>query len=85
MLDPLRARAEADAAERRGAGSLWGAGPVAWEGVTAGTVAQPEVVKRFNSQGAEPSPLASEEFAPFVKSEIAKWAKIVAETGMKAD
>lgn len=44
MLDPLRARAEADAAERRGAGSLWGAGPVAWEGVTAGTVVQPEVV-----------------------------------------
>lgn len=48
-------------------------------------VAQPEVVKRFNSQGAEPSPLASEEFAAFVKSEIAKWAKIVAATGMKAD
>lgn len=48
-------------------------------------VAQPEVVKRFNSQGAEPSPLASDEFAVFVKSEIAKWAKIVAATGMKAD
>ena len=48
-------------------------------------VAQPEVVKRFNLQGAEPSPLASEEFAAFVKSEIAKWAKIVAATGMKAD
>ncbi|MBY0268246.1 MAG: tripartite tricarboxylate transporter substrate binding protein [Burkholderiales bacterium] len=48
-------------------------------------VAQPEVVKRFNSQGAEPSPLASEEFAAFVKSEIAKWGKIVAATGMKAD
>lgn len=48
-------------------------------------VAQPEVVKRFNSQGAEPSPLASDEFAAFVKSEIAKWAKIVAATGMKAD
>ncbi len=44
MLDPLRARAEADAAERRGAGALWGSGPVAWEGVTAGTVAQPEAV-----------------------------------------
>jgi hypothetical protein len=44
MLDPIRARAEADAAERREAGTLWGAGPVAWEGVTAGTVAQPEVV-----------------------------------------
>ena len=44
MLDPVRARAEADAAERRGAGTLWAAGPVAWEGVTVGTVAQPEVV-----------------------------------------
>ena len=44
MLDPLRARAEADAAERRGAGTLWAAGPVAWEGVTVGTVAQSEVV-----------------------------------------
>lgn len=44
MLDPARARAEADAAERRGAGTLWSAGPVAWEGVSAGTVAQAEVV-----------------------------------------
>lgn len=48
-------------------------------------VVQPEVVKRFNSQGAEPSPLGSEAFAAFVKTEIAKWAKIVAATGMKAD
>lgn len=44
MLDPIRARAEADAAERRGEGTLWAAGPVAWEGVTVGKVAQPEVV-----------------------------------------
>lgn len=48
-------------------------------------VAQPEVVKRFNAQGAEPSPLRSEEFTPFVRAEIAKWAKIVAATGMTAD
>ena len=44
MLDPARARAEADAAERRGAGTLWAPGPVAWEGVSVGTVAQAEVV-----------------------------------------
>ena len=44
MLDPVRARAEADAAERRGAGTLWAAGPVEWETVSAGTVSQPEVV-----------------------------------------
>ena len=51
MLDPVRARAEADAAERRGAGTLWAAGPVAWEGVTVGTVAQPEVVPIVEDAG----------------------------------
>ena len=56
MLDPLRARAEADAAERRGAGTLWGAGPVAWEGVTAGTVAQPEVVPTVEEAPGEAAP-----------------------------
>ena len=52
MLDPLRARAEADAAERRGAGALWAAGPVAWEGVSVGTVAQAEVVPTVDDDGA---------------------------------
>ena len=53
MLDPLRARAEADAAERRGAGALWAAGPVAWEGVTVGTVSQTEVVPVVEEVGGE--------------------------------
>jgi hypothetical protein len=56
MLDPLRARAEADAAERRGAGTLWAAGPVAWEGVTAGTVAQAEVVPTVEAGPADAAP-----------------------------
>lgn len=51
MLDPVRARAEADAAERRGAGTLWTAGPVAWEGVSVGTVAQAEVVPVVDDGG----------------------------------
>lgn len=59
MLDPLRARAEADAAERRGAGTLWAAGPVAWESVTAGTVSQPEVVPVVEDAGGERSGVAS--------------------------
>ena len=42
----------------------------------------PDVVQRFHAQGAEPSPLGTAEFAAFVKSEIAKWAKVVAATGM---
>lgn len=53
MLDPVRARAEADAAERRGAGSLWAEGPVAWETVTAGTVRQ-EVVPVVEADGEAP-------------------------------
>ena len=57
MLDPLRARAEADAAERRGAGVLWAAGPVAWEGVTAGTVVQPEVVPSVEEGPSEAAPV----------------------------
>lgn len=57
MLDPLRARAEADAAERRGAGPLWAAGPVAWEGVTVGTVAQAEVVPTVEEGPAEAVPV----------------------------
>jgi hypothetical protein len=53
MLDPVRARAEADAAERRGAGTLWAAGPVAWDAVSAGTVTQPEVVPVVEAEGGE--------------------------------
>lgn len=55
MLDPARARAEADAAERRGAGTLWGAVPVEWDAVSVGAVAQPEVVPVVEDGGAEES------------------------------
>ena len=57
MLDPARARAEADAAERRGTGTLWTAGPVAWEGVSVGAVAQAEVVPSLEElDDGEPAP-----------------------------
>lgn len=55
MLDRERARAEADAADRRGASTLWATGPVAWESVSAGAVAQPEVVPVVEDAGGEPS------------------------------
>lgn len=48
-------------------------------------VRSPEVRDRLNAAGAEPSPLPMEVFAPFVKSEVEKWAKVVAATGMTAD
>jgi tripartite-type tricarboxylate transporter receptor subunit TctC len=45
----------------------------------------PEVRERLQAQGAEPSPLAGDEFAAFVKREVEKWAKVVAVTKMTAD
>jgi tripartite-type tricarboxylate transporter receptor subunit TctC len=45
----------------------------------------PEVIARFHAQGAEPAPLGTDEFAPFVKREVEKWAKVVAATGMTAE
>jgi tripartite-type tricarboxylate transporter receptor subunit TctC len=47
--------------------------------------ALPQVVKQFNTHGAEPAPLAQDEFTAFVKSEGEKWARVVAATGMKAN
>jgi tripartite-type tricarboxylate transporter receptor subunit TctC len=46
---------------------------------------QSDVVERMHRQGAEPSPLPFDEFAPFVKKEIEKWAKVVAATGMTVE
>ena len=48
-------------------------------------VRTPEVRDRLNAAGAEPSALATEEFAAFVKSEVEKWGKVVAATGMTVD
>ncbi len=45
----------------------------------------PQVVKQFNANGAEPSPLAQDEFTAFVKSEGEKWSRVVVATGMKAN
>lgn len=45
----------------------------------------PEVREKLNALGAEPAPLLGEEFIVFVKSEIQKWAKVVAASGMTAE
>ena len=45
----------------------------------------PELKERFLVQGAEPVGNTPEEFAAFVLSEIAKWKKVVAASGMQAD
>ena len=45
----------------------------------------PEVSGALQVAGAEPSPLGPDEFAAFVKSELEKWAQVVAATGMTAN
>jgi tripartite-type tricarboxylate transporter receptor subunit TctC len=45
----------------------------------------PDMKKRFAEIGAEPGGMPPEQFAAFIKSETAKWAKLVKETGATVD
>ncbi len=55
----------------------------------AGEVARilklPEVKERYAALGAEPVGNTPEEFAAYCRSELQKWAKVVKESGAKAD
>jgi tripartite-type tricarboxylate transporter receptor subunit TctC len=46
-------------------------------------LAMPDVVERMHSQGLEPMSMTPEEFAAFVKSEIAKWGKVAKAGGIE--
>jgi tripartite-type tricarboxylate transporter receptor subunit TctC len=45
----------------------------------------PEIQKRLVNEGAKFTPMTPDEYAAFVKSEIAKWAKVVKEAGIRVD
>jgi tripartite-type tricarboxylate transporter receptor subunit TctC len=45
----------------------------------------PDVVKRLESQGSEPVGSTPEEFADYIRSETVKWARVVRESGAKAE
>jgi tripartite-type tricarboxylate transporter receptor subunit TctC len=46
----------------------------------------PDVKARLNELGSEPTTIATpEQFGAFIEAEIAKWAKVVAASGMKAE
>jgi len=46
---------------------------------------QPEIRERFITLGAEPVGSTSEQFATFYRNEVAKWAKVVKESGAQID
>ena len=45
----------------------------------------PEIQVRLTNEGAKFLPKTPDEFAGFVKSEIAKWAKVIRESGVRVD
>jgi tripartite-type tricarboxylate transporter receptor subunit TctC len=51
----------------------------------AAVMAIPEVKERLAGLGAEPMPMAGDEFARFVRDEIVLWAKIVRESGARVE
>ncbi|MBI3068379.1 MAG: tripartite tricarboxylate transporter substrate binding protein, partial [Betaproteobacteria bacterium] len=45
----------------------------------------PDVKERFNAQGVALAGASPEEFAAFVRKELAKWARLVKESGARID
>jgi len=53
--------------------------------VVAASLAKPEVKARLGGLGLEPAPMAPEEFAEFIKREIAKWTREVRAAGIQPE
>lgn len=48
-------------------------------------LAVPELRRKLAGQGADPATNTPEQFAAYVKSELARWSKVVKDTGARAD
>jgi hypothetical protein len=44
-----------------------------------------EVKERFATVGAEAAPSSREEFGAFIRSDIARWVKVIKEAGIKVE
>jgi len=54
-------------------------------GAIVSTLAHPAVKERFAATDLEPNASTPEEFAGYIKSEIAKWGKVIRTAGIKPD
>jgi len=54
-------------------------------GEVAAVLATPDMKQRLASSGAEPAPTSPEDFSKLVRDEIAKWSKVVADSGARVD
>ena len=48
-------------------------------------LAQPQLQKQFEGQGAEVVKMSPDEFGKFIKTEMVKWGRVVKEAGIKAE
>ncbi len=48
-------------------------------------LAEPDMKKRFASEGADPMPMSRADFDKFMAEETAKWARVAHETGIKIE
>lgn len=56
-----------------------------WNREVNSSLAEPEMKKRFASEGADPMPMSRTEFEKFMAEETAKWGKVARETGIKVE
>jgi tripartite-type tricarboxylate transporter receptor subunit TctC len=49
------------------------------------TLNEPAIREKLALQGLEPTPSSPEEFSVFLRAELAKWAKVVKDTGSQPD
>jgi tripartite-type tricarboxylate transporter receptor subunit TctC len=56
-----------------------------WNAEVTRVMQSPDIQARLPAEGARFAPLTPEQFAAFVKAEIAKWAPVVKASGAKAD
>jgi tripartite-type tricarboxylate transporter receptor subunit TctC len=45
----------------------------------------PDMVEKLSTQAVEPHPTSPEQFAALIRSELAKWSKVISASGMKSD
>lgn len=51
----------------------------------AAVLSMPDVRDTLTKQGLEPAPSSPEQFAALIKTDIAKWAKVIRDAGIRAD
>ena len=51
----------------------------------ATSLKHPDVVEKLSTQAVEPHHTSPEQFATLIRTELTKWAKVIAATGVKAD